>query len=90
MLDEVDQRILRQVKTSTGKIISDPKEVGGWPDLPSGMPYADGDQDGLADDWETRHGLDTSDASDGAQDHDKDGYTNLEEFLNELADQPSQ
>jgi hypothetical protein len=42
----------------------------------------DSDGDGLPDAWETTHGLDPRDASDGAKDADGDGYTNLEELLN--------
>ena len=36
----------------------------------------------MPDKWEARHGLDAKKAFDGAADADKDGYTNLEEFLN--------
>jgi hypothetical protein len=36
----------------------------------------------MPDEWETKHGLDPKDPSDSAQDKDKDGYTNVEEYLN--------
>ncbi len=46
--------------------------------------FYDTDQDGMADEWEEKNGLDV-----GVQDHngdlDNDGYTNIEEFLNDLA-----
>jgi len=42
---------------------------------------ADTDGDGMPDDWEKANKLDPKDAGDGAKDNDKDGYTNLEEFL---------
>ena len=61
--------------------ITDPSEVGGWPDY-QGTPYQDADGDGLPDDWEKAHGLNPLDASDAALDADKDGYTNIEECLN--------
>ena len=38
-------------------------------------------QDGMPDDWERTHKLDPNDASDGPADADKDGYTNVEEYL---------
>ena len=46
---------------------------------------ADTDQDGMPDDWESKNGLDPSDAEDRNDDRNNDGYTNLEEYLNELS-----
>jgi hypothetical protein len=40
----------------------------------------------MPDDWEEKHSLDRNDPADEPKDADSDGYTNLEEFLNELAD----
>ncbi len=40
---------------------------------------SDSDSDGMTDQWEDVHGLD-SDVNDAAQDHDGDGLTNLDEF----------
>lgn len=57
-------------------------DVGGWPELKSSPAPADGDGDGMPDEWENKFGLDPKNAADGAQDKDKDGYTNLEEYLN--------
>ena len=37
-----------------GLLKNDPDDVGGWPELASGTPYADGDKDGIADDWESK------------------------------------
>jgi hypothetical protein len=37
----------------------------------------------MPDAWETAHGLNPADAADGPKDKDGDGYTNIEEFLNE-------
>ena len=48
-------------------------------------PPADADRDGIADEWETSHGLDPADATDNVADRDGDGYTNIEEYINELA-----
>ncbi len=41
----------------------------------------DNDGDGMADDWESGHGLNSQDPTDGAADPDQDGLSNLEEFL---------
>ncbi len=80
--DAVDIRIVNSVKNRTGKIINDEDEVGGWPDLNSARPPKDSDRDGMPDIWEKRHGFDTDNPDDRNGDSDKDGYTNLEEYLN--------
>jgi hypothetical protein len=41
----------------------------------------DFDKDGLLDTWEEVYGLDRTKADDAGYDSDKDGYTNLEEFM---------
>jgi hypothetical protein len=46
----------------------------------------DTDNDGMSDAWETAHGLNPSSAADGSGDYNGDGYTNLEKYLNSLAD----
>ena len=55
---------------------------GGWPELKSAEPPDDSDKDGMPDDWEKQHGFDPDDPTDGNGDSDADGYTNLEEYLN--------
>lgn len=84
--DAVDTRLVAEASSggTMGQIITDPSEVGGWPDIPMGTPYPDADGDGMDDDWEVARGLDPSDPSDGALDDDDDGYPNLEEFLHAL------
>lgn len=90
--DAVDNRVLGYVRNKTGPsgwteegAISFPEVVGGWPTLATGTPPADSDHDGMPDFWETKSGLNPNSAADGPQDKDSDGYTNLEEYLNELA-----
>jgi pectate lyase len=84
--DEVDARIVDQVRNKTGVLLkSDPTKVGGWPVLRSAPPPADLDADGMADAWEMSVGLDPSSKADGNQDLDGDGWTNFEEYLHELA-----
>lgn len=64
-------------------IITDPSQVGGYPEY-RGEPYPDADDDGMPDDWERRHGLDPRNPSDAAADLNGDGYTNIEDFINGL------
>ena len=78
--DASDERAVSNFARCRGEIIDNPSQVGGWPRLSNGTPYADADKDGMDDGWEASTGLTDPDG-----DHDQDGYTNLEEFLNELA-----
>ena len=80
--DPVDQRIINEIRTGTGSIINSQKDVGGWPVYKATKAPADKDRDGMADKWERAHGLNTKDSDDHRNDADKDGYTNLEEYLN--------
>ena len=95
--DIVDQRIVKEVKTgkcefgdtwgANSGIIDSQKSVGGWPDLKSAPAPVDTDLDGMPDAWEIKNGLNPKNAEDRNQDKNKDGYTNLEEYLNELANE---
>lgn len=80
--DAVDARIITDVRDRRTRVIADPVDVGGWPELAAGVPIADSDHDGMPDAWERSHGLDPDATNDGAADADGDGYTNVEEFLN--------
>jgi pectate lyase len=87
--DVIDQRIIKEVKTGTvtfGKngIIDSQKDVGGWPVLKSLAPLTDTDQDGMPDTWEKQNNLNPNDPADRNGDLNKDGYTNLEEYLNSI------
>jgi len=82
--DAVDSRVVREVEARSGRIIDSQQEVGGWPAYASGPAPADADADGMPDDWERAHGLDPADSADGPR-AGRDGYTNLEVYLNELA-----
>jgi hypothetical protein len=81
--DAVDSRLVNHVRTRTGKMINSQEEVGGWPELKSGPVPADSDHDGMPDAWETSHGLNPRDASDGAK-LAKSGYSNVEEYINSI------
>jgi pectate lyase len=82
--DAVDKRVLDSVIKKTGRIINHIGEVGGYPPLATGTPPVDSDHDGMPDKWELAVGLNPSDANDAHCDRDRDGYTNIEEYINWL------
>ncbi len=82
--DSIDARLISEARNRTGSVIDSQWEVGGWPAYRSARPPVDSDRDGMSDAWESAHGLNPRDASDAAKDRDSDGYTNLEEYINEL------
>ncbi len=92
--DSVDERVIEEIRTGTatygetyrgGKkgIIDSQKEVGGWPELKSTPAPVDSDHDGIPDEWEKKHGLNSNNSADGNA-MTKNGYTNLENYLNTL------
>jgi hypothetical protein len=82
--DAADARVVADVRDSTGKIIASQQEVGGWPRFASSSAApADGDNDGIADEWEIRSGLNPKDPADAAM-VAADGYTWLETYLDHL------
>jgi hypothetical protein len=84
--DALDARIVKDVMDVTGDI--DKIGPGGpWPVLTGGAPPADSDHDGMPDGWEKAHGLNPTDPQDGARTA-ANGYTNVENYLNELAGDP--
>ncbi|MCG8557704.1 MAG: pectate lyase [Proteobacteria bacterium] len=86
--DPSDERVVNTVGQATGRIINSTSAVGGWPRLSSELPPEDTDRDGMPDMWEFVQGLNPNDPSDGALDRNVDGYTNLEDYLNELVAPP--
>ncbi|MEV5324598.1 Ig-like domain-containing protein [Nonomuraea sp. NPDC052634] len=82
--DAIDARLVNEARTGTGRHINSQKDVGGFVPLPTEVePPADGDHDGIPDEWETANGLDPADPED-AQTAGPDGYTNLERYLNSI------
>ena len=65
-------------------IITDISQVGGYPEY-KGIPYQDSDSDGMPDDWEKQNGLNPNDSKDASQ-YAKNGYTQIENYLNSLVD----
>ncbi|HMP08249.1 MAG TPA: hypothetical protein PJ982_18020, partial [Lacipirellulaceae bacterium] len=97
----VDQRLVHEVRTGTGKIMAwaddpfnhDASEGAEWramvgTPMTSRSPNWDTSGDGIPDWWAIAHGLNPSVANNNG-DFDNDGYTNLEEYLNELAAWPA-
>jgi hypothetical protein len=66
-------------------IITEISQVGGYPEY-KGVAYKDSDSDGMPDDWETKQGLNPKNATDAVMDRNKDGYTNIEEYLNSVVE----
>lgn len=97
--DTLDQRIIENVKNRTGKIIdvqggfphgtAYEATIQAWPALRSLQPPADTDGDGMPDEWERKHGLNPEKASDATEYTISKQYTNIEVYINSLAEQKS-
>ena len=84
--DSIDERIVKSVRDKTGT--SRVKTFGPWPELAgAALPPIDSDHDGMPDAWEKAHGLNPNDVRDGAA-FATNGYTNVENYLNEFAGDP--
>lgn len=85
--DAVTTRIIDEVKNRTGRfgLQAGDRPADLMTGLTAGAPPADGDNDGMPDAWESSHGLNPG-ANDSATVRPS-GYTAIEEYLNELADQ---
>ncbi len=84
--DTVDERLIREFLTGTGACGAPSRTHDSPTPSPApGTPKPDADRDGMPDSWEQAHGLNPNDPADGNGDRDGDGYTNLEEYLNEVA-----
>ncbi|HRK31249.1 MAG TPA: hypothetical protein PLD59_09240 [Tepidisphaeraceae bacterium] len=99
----IDQRIINAVRSGTEEIIADlttGQQVAEWATVLSQRADAGGnapfnrpvnfdtDQDGMPDAWEISLGLNPLVANNNG-DFDNDGYTDLEEYINELAAWPA-
>jgi len=68
-------------------IITDPRQMGGYPEYRDWQPYKDSDNDGMPDEWELANGLNPNDANDANGDLNGDGYTNIEKYINAIPTQ---
>jgi hypothetical protein len=82
--DSIDTRMLNDVRNRKfSSYLKSQQEVGGWVTYSSLRAPLDSDQDGMPDAYEVTAGLNPADAGDRNGDGDADGYTNLEEYLDE-------
>jgi hypothetical protein len=84
--DSVDTRMVQNLLDMFGTVIDSQNEVGGYPVLPTEFRPAgwDTDQDGMPDYWELAVGTNPQLANNNHT--NPDGYTDLEYYLNWLAD----
>jgi hypothetical protein len=92
--DTLDQRILQNVISRTGKFIDvqggflhgTPYEISqsAWPTLKTDQPAKDTDQDGIPDNWEISKGLNPTDASDASLFTLDKLISNIELYINSI------
>ncbi|EHQ31137.1 pectate lyase family protein [Mucilaginibacter paludis] len=81
--DAVDTRIIGYLRSlgTAGQIFKTEADAGGQGEMKNGTPPTDTDADGIPDAWEKSNKLNPNKAGD-AQLIGKDGYSNLERYLN--------
>jgi len=86
--DSVDRKLVDELLSygTQGALIADETEIGGLPASTEVTSQPDSDGDGIPDAWERKHRLDPHNPADGQRIDPKTGYSNLEIYLNELAD----
>jgi hypothetical protein len=92
--DTLDERIVENVKERTGGFVDVQggyphgtdynKTVNAWPTLNSIAPQGDADQDGMPDNWEKSHKLNSADKNDAALFTLNKHFTNVEVYLNSI------
>jgi pectate lyase len=89
--NDFDALIASNIVNRQGNLISNQSQLaslgignGGFGTIVGGAAPTDADQDGMPDDWELKHGLLPNRPSNNG-DFDNDGFTDLEEYLNEIA-----
>jgi hypothetical protein len=90
--DQVDALVIADLNSlgKSGSLWTDQAATGltnsGYGTLAGGAAPTDTDQDGMPDAWETKYGLNPNSAADASGDFDHTGYTNIEKYVNGLAD----
>ena len=92
--DTLDQRIIKEVKTRTGRIIDvqgghphgTPYDISkkAWPALAALPAAPDTDGDGMPDQWELQQGLNARDAGDASRTSLHKHFTNIEVYINSI------
>ena len=84
----MDARLIRDLVSlgKQGATIQTPDEMGGFGELKGGPLPAGAEKDGIPDAWKKARGLSLTEAGVAQRDDHHDGYTNLEAYLNEVAD----
>lgn len=84
--DILDRKVLSDLAGCKGRVINHPLDAGGWPEIAPGLPPADRDGDLLPDEWEAAQpGRDPDTADDPWRDGNRDGLSDVETWLAELA-----
>jgi hypothetical protein len=90
--DQVDTLVVADVTSlgASGHLWTTQTATGlannGYGTLTGGPAPLDSDADGMPDAWEIKYGLNPHDPSDAGGDFDHTGYTNIEKYINGLAD----
>jgi hypothetical protein len=90
--DQVDALVVADAKSlgKSGQLWKDQTATGlgnsGYGTLAGGTAPVDTDKDGMPDAWETKYGLNPNDPADATGDFDQTGYTNIEKYINGIAD----
>ena len=85
--DSVDRDLVAQLLSfgKRGKLIADETELAPGPSEVEAKAPKDSDGDGIPDAWELAHHINPHDALDGQRIDAGTGYSNLEIYINELA-----
>jgi hypothetical protein len=85
VLDGIDSRIIDEVVSNTGSIPKRTMTL--WQPQTKGFSdILDNDQDGMADSWELKVGLNPTIKKDGSEPLGTNGYTALEVYLDSILD----
>ena len=80
--DAVDREIVRDVQNLGSGMVNNKNSLLAWPPYETGIAFSDSDSDGMPNHWEEQFGLNPN-IQDDTLDADNDGYTNVEEYLND-------